>query len=83
MQVYAVFLVLGQTIASIGPWPSDIAACRAHLPESNRKLDATFANPSDLAKLHKAWPGVRRDQMGWACIEADKAPEIKDAVRVR
>lgn len=81
MSVYAVLIVLGQTVASIGPWPADLANCQSNIPASNAGLDATFADPAKVAKLREAWPGVERHQAGWTCIESATKPVIKNPVR--
>ncbi|GJD65131.1 hypothetical protein [Methylobacterium frigidaeris] len=83
LKVYAVLMVLGQPATSIGPWPGDVEACRARLPESTAKLDAAFADPATLAKLRSGWPDVERHQVEWACVESERAPRIKDPVRLR
>jgi hypothetical protein len=82
MNVYAVLIVLGQTVASIGPWPSDLAGCQSNIPASNRDIDAAFDDPTKLTAIRKGYPDLRRDQIEWTCIESATKPVIKDAVRV-
>jgi len=76
MSVYAVLLLSGQAVASIGPWPADLANCSANIPESNRDLDAAFADPAKVAKLREAYPDIQRDQVQWACIKSVDKPAI-------
>ncbi|KAB7788084.1 hypothetical protein [Methylorubrum populi] len=80
MNVYAVLLVMGQTVASIGPWPTDLAGCLKHVPESNANIDAAFKDPTKLAALRKAYPGLEHDHVSWTCIESATKPAIKNGV---
>ncbi len=82
MNVYAVLIVVGQTVASIGPWPAGIDNCRSNIPASNQNLDKAFADPGKLAKLREKWPALQREQVEWTCVESATRPEIKDAVRL-
>ncbi len=82
LKVDAVLIVLGRPATSIGPWP-DAEACRAQLPESAVKLGAAFADPATLATLRAGWPEVERHQVEWTCGEYERAPRVRDPVRLQ
>jgi hypothetical protein len=76
MKTYIILKIMNVILATAGPVPYDLNECKNRIVEFNSIVDNTFKDAKKVGELRKRWPTLKREDVGYECVESNERPKI-------
>ena len=80
MKIWIVLKIMTQTLVAVGPlpYPNGLVDCQQQIEKFNSIVDTTFKDAKKVTELRKRWPTLKREDVGYECVESNERPKITD-----